>query len=138
MAINYSDLNLNLIDLSLNSSSDLFINTSGVSFSKKVLDDMNYPANVQLSIDPLHRVFAVRVCRVCDAKSVPFVKKDSKPGNTLCISNRNLKESITALIKDYDEKIRYKITGEWDREHRIMFFDISGAVECEFQPVKKK
>ena len=67
MAINYSELNLNLIDLSLNVSPDLFINTSGVSFSKKVLDDMNYPANVQLSIDPLHKVFAVRVCRVCDA-----------------------------------------------------------------------
>ena len=104
---------------------------------RRVLEDMNYPANVQFCIDPAHKVFAVRVCRVCDARATVFVKSGSKTGNTLCICNKNLKDSNTTLIKDYDEKLRYKLTGEWDKEHRIMYFDISNAVECEFQPIKR-
>ena len=137
MAIDFSTIKLTIMDLSVNASPDIFINGSGVSFSKRVLELMNYPANVQLGLDIDHKVFAVKVCRVTDAKSIPFVKTNSKPGNTLCITNKNLKDSLIALIPDANPALRYKLTGEYDREHRIMYFSLRDAVECEFQPPKK-
>ncbi|MCR4617387.1 MAG: hypothetical protein K5669_04265, partial [Lachnospiraceae bacterium] len=96
MSIDFSNINLTVMDISVNSSPDIFINTSGVSFTKRVLEDMNYPAYVQFCFDMDHRYFAVKVCRSCDAKAYPMVKQGSKPGNTICISNKNLKYVLTA------------------------------------------
>ena len=137
MAIDFSTITLNVIDITTNTSPDIFINSSGISFSKKVLEDLNFPANVQFCTDSVHRVFAIRPCRSCDAKAVSFVKPNTKPGTTLCISNRNLKECITALAPELDPTIRYKISGEFDREHRIMYFDLTQVSVCEIQPPKK-
>ena len=136
MAIDFSNINLTVMDLSVNSSPDIFINTSGISFSKRVLEDLNNPAYVQFCMDGDQKVFAVKVCRSCDMKAFAFVKGKSKPGNTLCISNKNLKDTVCALIPEYNPELRYKLTGQFDREHRIMFFDLREAVECEFQPSK--
>ena len=30
-----------------------------------------------------------------------------------------------------------KLTGEYDKERRIMYFPLNDAIECEFQPPKK-
>ena len=137
MSIDFSTIKLTIMDLSVNASPDIFINGSGVSFSKRVLELMNYPANVQFGVDIDHKVFAVKVCRITDTKSVPFVKSNTKPGNTLCITNKNLKDSLIALIPDANPALRYKLTGEYDKERRIMYFPLNDAVECEFQPPKK-
>lgn len=136
MAIDFSSINLSIMDISVNTSPDIFINTSGVTFSKRVLEDLGYPANVQYCLDADQKVFAVKVCRSCDIKAVTFIKDKGKSGNTHCTANKNLKDTICALIPKYNPELRYKLTGQFDREHRIMYFDLREAVECEFQPSK--
>ena len=138
MSIDFSAVKLTIMDLSANISPDVFINGSGVTFSKRVLELLNYPANIQFCVDMDHMIFALKPCRACDAKAFSFVKANSKPGNTLCITNKNLKESLIAMMPECDPSLRYKLVGEFDREHRIMYFSLRDAVPCEFQPQKKQ
>ena len=99
--------------------------------------DLNYPTNVQFCLNPSQKIFAIKVCRSCDSKSAPFARKSTKTKGTLSISNKNLHKCLSALIPNYNPDTRYKLSGEYDLEHHIMFFDIKGAVKCEYQPFKK-
>ena len=134
MSINLNEISLQIIDLSLNPELDIYVNTTGITFSKKVIETLGYPAHVQFCIASSHSIFAIKVCRICDVKSVPFIKDKAKKNNTLCISNKNLKETITSKMPNYNPNQRYKITGEFDPAHRIMYFDLNSAVISEFQP----
>ena len=127
MAINFKSINLEIIDINTNANPDIYINSSGITFSRRVLEDLNYPQNVQYCVDAAHKVFASRVCKGNEAKATPFSK--SKPDQTHALScgNKNLREAIAAMIPDYNPKKRYKITGEYDAENRVMYFDMATA-----------
>lgn len=133
MAINFSNINLEIIDINTNATPDLFINQSGITFSKRVLEDLNYPQNVQFCLDTTHNVFAIRVCKSNEAKATAFSKPKAEQTTTLCYNNKNLREIIVTMIPNYDEKTRYKVKGEYDTENRIMYFDMSTAEECMFR-----
>ena len=70
MAIDFSKINLEVIDISTNADPDIYINQNGITFSKRVLEDLNYPQNVQYGFDPEHHIFAIRVCKSNEAKAV--------------------------------------------------------------------
>ena len=133
MAIKFSDINLEVLDLSTNATPDIFINQNGVTFSKRVLDDLNYPQNVQYCTDPSHKVFAIRVCKSNGAKCVPFSKPRSEQSNTLTCSTLSLHEVLVMLIPDYQPKKCYKVVGEYDTENRVMYFDLSTAEVSGFR-----
>ena len=58
MAIDFSKINLEVIDINTNADPDIYINQNGITFSKRVLEDLNYPQNVQYGFDPAQHVFA--------------------------------------------------------------------------------
>ena len=127
MAINFKSINLEVIDLYTNSTPDIFINQNGISFSKRVLEDLNYPQNVQYCLDATQKVFAIRVCKSNDAKATPFSKTRSEQTTTLSCGSKNLREAVIAIIPNYDATKRYRVTGEFDTENRVMYFDMASA-----------
>jgi len=136
MAIRFSNINLEVLDLSTNATPDIFINQNGITFSKRVLEDLNYPQNVQYCTAPANKVFAIRVCKSNEAKAVSFSKPRAEQTNTLGCNNKNLHDVIAALIPDYQPKKRYKVTGESDAENRVMYYDMTTAEVSEFRAVK--
>ena len=137
MAIDFSKINLEVIDISTNADPDIYINQNGITFSKRVLEDLNYPQNVQYGFDPEHHIFAIRVCKSNESKAAPFSKPRSEQTTTLSCGNKNLKEIVAKLIPDYKEKKRYKVTGELDAESRVLYFDMSTAQESAFRNTDK-
>ncbi|HQP79036.1 MAG TPA: hypothetical protein PL115_04125 [Bacteroidales bacterium] len=137
MAIDFSKINLEVIDISTNADPDIYINQNGITFSKRVLEDLNYPQNVQYGFDPEHHIFAIRVCKSNESKAAPFSKPRAEQTTTLSCSNKNLKEIVAKLIPDYKEKKRYKVTGELDAESRVLYFDMSTAQESAFRTNEK-
>ena len=133
MPIDFKSINLEVIDLNTNASPDIFINNSGISFTRRVLEDMNFPQNVQYCLDAAHKVFAVRVCKGNDAKATTFSKPKAEQTVTLSCGIKNLREVIITLIPDYTTKNRYKVTGEYDSENRIMYFDMATAEVCNLR-----
>lgn len=136
MAINFSNINLEVIDINTNATPDIFINMKHITFSKRVLEDLNYPQNVQYCLDAEHNIFAIRVCKGNEAKATTFSKPKTEQTSTLTYGNKNLREIIAALIPNYDENKRYKVTGEYDSENRVMYFDMSSAEESGFRNSK--
>ena len=110
-----------------------FLPGNAITFTKRVLEDLNYPANVQYGFDPEHHVFAIKPCKSNDARATGFSKPRSEQTSTLSCGNRNLKDIMVRMIPDYQPKKRYKVTGEYDPEGKVMYFDMTTAVESSFR-----
>jgi len=133
----YKNINFDIIDLNVNTTPDIYINRGTITFTKKVLEDLGYPANVQYCVSAENRAFAVRACKSSEAKSTPFSKPKSEQTTTLSCGNKNLVESVKALLKNScNQKLRYKITGYFDAESRTVYFDMDEAVEDVFRAPK--
>ena len=133
MAINFNSITLEVIDINTNATPDIFINQNCITFSKRVLEDLNYPQNVQYCLDATHKVFAIRVCKGNEAKATSFSKPKNEQTSTLSCSSKNLRDVIATTIPDYDAKRRYKVTGEYDAENRVMYFDMATAEESNYR-----
>ena len=68
--IDFSALKLTVMDFNAYSHTDpeIFVNRSGITFSRGVLETLNYPSYVQYLIDPKSHVFAVRACKGNETK----------------------------------------------------------------------
>lgn len=127
MKIDFSALKFEVIDLSINSSPDIFVNQGGVSFSKRVLEDLNYPQFVQYCVDASNKIFAIRACKGTETKATPFSKPKAEQIKSLSCNNKNLRDTILALIPDGNSNERYKVSGEYDAENRVIYFDMTTA-----------
>ena len=127
MKFNFSDIKLEIVDLNTNSNPDMFINQYGISFSKRILEDLSYPQFVQYCVNADHKIFAIRACKGTEAKATPFSKSKTEQTKTITCNNKNLREVILTLIPKGDSKQRYKVTGEYDAEKRTMYFDMNTA-----------
>jgi len=136
MAINFANVNLEVIDINTNASPDIFVNKNGVTFTKRVLEDLNYPQNVQYCIDPENHVFAIKPCKGNEVKATSFSKPRGEQNSTVSCNNKNMHAVLTRMIPDYDEEKRYKITGFFDTENKIMYYDMSEAEESLFRAAK--
>ncbi|MBP8641078.1 MAG: hypothetical protein KBI01_09325 [Oscillospiraceae bacterium] len=137
MMKDFKNINFDIIDLTVNATPDIYINKNNITFTKKVLEDLGYPANVQYCVSGENKVFAVRVCKSNEAKSTPFSKPKSEQTTTLSTSNKNFIESVRTLMNDScNPKLRYKVTGYFDSDVRTIFFDMEEAVEDAFHTQK--
>ena len=133
MAIDFSAINLEVIDINTNATPDIFVNATSITFSKRVLEDMNYPQSVQYCSAPAQHIFAIRACKSNESRATVFSKPKAEQVNTLSCGNKNLREVVSGMIPDYKPDVRYKITGEYDTENRVMYFDMTTAVQSEFR-----
>lgn len=132
MAINFSNIRLEVVDINTNTTPDIYINQNSITFSKRVLEDLAYPQYVQYCVDASNKIFAVRSCKGTETKATAFAKPKTEQNGTMSISNKNLRDVITAMIPKFDSKQRYKVTGEFDAENRVMYFDMATAVIANF------
>lgn len=75
MNFDFSSLNFETLDANVNAYPDLFVNQNGVTFTRKVLEDLGYPAYVLCLLDPKARVFAIRACKSNEAKGFKLDRK---------------------------------------------------------------
>lgn len=132
MAINFSNINLEVVDLNINATPDLFLNQNCITFSRRVLEDMNYPQYVQYCVDASQKIFAIRSCKGTETKATPFAKPKAEQSGTLSTTNKNLRDVMSAMITDYNSKKRYKVVGQYDSENRVMYFDMAIAEEANY------
>lgn len=138
MAIDFSKIKLEVIDINTNARPELYINKYGITFSKKILEDMGYPQNVQYCADAPNHVFAIRACKPRDARSVPFSKVKSEQTTSLVCNNKNLRDVLGSMVPGYSVENRYSVSGEYDAENRVMYFDMTTTVVNELRQSSKK
>lgn len=134
MKFDFNSLNFETLDVNINAYPDMYVNAGGVTFTKKVLEEMNYPAQVLCQLDVKNRVFAIRPCKASEPKGVKFSKPRSEQKGTVNIANKNLLEPIRRTMADrWEPDKRYKVTGFWVAEARAMCFDLSEGVQEVFR-----
>ena len=138
MAIDFKNITLEVVDLVTNATPDIYFNQNCITFSRRVLEDMNYPQNVQYCLDKANKIFAIRACKASEAKSTTFSRPKAEQTSTLTCGNKNLRDVISTMIPNYTQKSRYKITGEYDAENKIMYFDMATAEESKFRCATKE
>ena len=98
MNFDFSALNFETIDSNINAYPDMFLNQNGVTFTKKVLEDLGYPAFVLCLLDAKARVFAIRSCMSNEPKGFKFSKPRGEQKGVVTISNKNLLDPLRAVL----------------------------------------
>lgn len=98
--IDFSALKLTVMDFNAYSHTDpeIFVNRSGITFSRGVLETLNYPSYVQYLIDPKSHVFAVRACKGNETKAKPFSKPRDEQTATVSSSVKAMHDAVARLI----------------------------------------
>lgn len=134
MKFDFSALNFETLDANVNAYPDIFINQNGVTFTKKVVEDLGYPAYVLCQLDAKNRVFAVRMCKSNEPRGFKFSKPKGEQKTTVSISNKNLVEPIrSAMGKEWERDKRYRVRGFWVADAKTMCFDLSEGVQEDFR-----
>lgn len=115
---------------------DMFLNQNGVTFTKKVLEDLGYPAFVLCLLDAKARVFAIRSCKSNEPKGFKFSKPRGEQKGVVTISNKNLLDPLRAVTgEDWIPGKRYRVRGFWVADAKTMCFDLNEGVQEDFRPV---
>ena len=120
----------------INAYPDMFLNQNGVTFTKKVLEDLGYPAFVLCLLDAKARVFAIRSCKSNEPKGFKFSKPRGEQKGVVTISNKNLLDPLRAVTgEDWIPGKRYRVRGFWVADAKTMCFDLNEGVQEDFRPV---
>ena len=98
MNFDFSALNFETLDANVNAYPDLFINQNGVTFTKRVIEDLGYPAYVLCLLDPKAKVFAIRACKSNEPKAFKFSKAKSEQKGVVTIGNKNRLPKRRSLV----------------------------------------
>lgn len=125
--IDFSKLNLVVIDMNVNSTPDMYVNLNNITFSKRVMEDLNFPAFVQYCVDPEQAVFAIRACKGNESRATPFSKPRAEQTKTLSTASKSLHNTIVHMIPNYNVNMRYEVVGFCDKEKGIVYYDLREA-----------
>ncbi len=125
------------IDVNMTDKPEMTINLNNVSFTKRVLDLMGYPGYVQYCVDAGQRIFALRVCKGNESRAAAFSKPREEQTTVLSTANKNICETAKKLIENFNPKKRYIIEGFYDKDEKIMIFDMKEAKETASRCYKK-
>ncbi len=134
MKFDFNALSFETLDANVNAYPDMFVNVNGVTFTKKVVEDLGYPAYVLCQLDAKNKVFAIRMCKSNEPKGFKFSKPRGEQKGTVSISNKNLLEPLRrCMAESWQPDKRYKVTGFWVADAKTMCFDLSEGVQEDFR-----
>jgi hypothetical protein len=137
---NFNEFNFEVIDVAVQGTPDMLVNINGLTFSKKLVEDMNYPAFVRSLIDAENKALAIQVCKQTDDKAIKFSKpRGEQSGSINIASNVLLRTTRTMLRDEWKDDNRYRITGIYFPDVKAMVFDLVSAKEMSaFRSLKNK
>ncbi len=118
----------------VNAAPDMFVNTNGLTFTRRVLEEMGYPQHVVCQIDVKNRVFAIRGCKSNELKAFKFSKPKEEQKATVTINNKNVLEPIRkCMAGKWQADKRYKVTGFFVSEAKTMCFALEEGVQEDYR-----
>ena len=98
MNFDFSALNFETIDSNINAYPDMFLNQNGVTFTKKVLEDLGYPAYRPVPAGcERQRCLRSVSCKSNEPKGFKFSKPKGEQKGVVTISNKNLLDPLRAV-----------------------------------------
>ena len=128
--MNLNDFQFEIIDVSVTGTPDMHITQNGISFTRKLVEDMGYPQYVQPMVDHHNKVFALKVCKAEGDRAIRFSKPKSEQKNSITTSNIAIRYMLRGIMgSSWKDENRYHITGKWFSEAKTMVFNLNAAKE---------
>lgn len=136
---NFNEFNFEVISVSIPGTPELFINLNGVTFSKKMIEDMNYPAFIRPLVDAENKALAFQVCKQGDERAMKFSKPRGEQNGSINIMSNVLLRTARTVMKDiWKDDFRYRMTAIYFPEAKAMVVDLTSATELPpLRPRKK-
>lgn len=137
--INFEDFQFEVIDISVSGTPDMHVTKNGITFTRKLLEAMDYPQYVQAMINVEKKMFALKKCKAENDRAICFSKSKEEQKKALQISNSTIRLMLRDIMQNnWKEEYRYHMTGKWFAEAKAMVFDLNSAKELPPFSVHKR
>ncbi len=126
----FDDFTFEVIDISITGTSEMHITQNGITFTRKLAEDMGYPQFVTPMIDVKNKVFAIKACKIDNEHAVRFSKPKGEQRGSIVTSSNTIRYMLRKIMGDqWENKNRYHIPGIWYADAKAMLFDLNAAKE---------
>lgn len=136
---NFNEFNFEVVNVSIQGTPELFVNLNGITFSKKMIEDMNYPAFIRPFVDVENKALAFQACKQGDDHAIKFSKPRGEQNSSISLQNNVLLLTARTVMKDaWKDDCRYCMTAIYFPEAKAMVVDLTSATEIpSIRPCKK-
>ncbi|HEM3638348.1 TPA: hypothetical protein U1C32_001528 [Streptococcus suis] len=122
----FKDFNLEVVTVERASFDfSMTINKNFVTFSKGIVQELDYPAQVLIAFNKDTKVMGIQVCRAKTRGSFKFSKPESEQKGIVQVMNKNLKETLLHIMPDWKVDRRYKVEGIHIPEDKAFVFELT-------------
>ena len=127
----FKDFNLEVVTVERASFDfSMTINKNFVTFSKGIVQELDYPAQVLIAFNKDTKVMGIQVCRAKTRGSFKFSKPESEQKGIVQVMNKNLKETLLHIMPEWkvDRRYvdrRYKVEGIHIPEDKAFVFELT-------------
>lgn len=127
---NFEDFQFEIIDVSVTGTPDMHITRNGVTFTRRLIEDMGYPQYVKPMLDANNKAFALKACKADSEGAMRFSKPKGEQKRSFVTSIFAIRQVLRTLMgEQWKEENRYHLTGSWFPEAKAMIFDLNAAKE---------
>ena len=101
------------------------INKNFITFSKGIVQELDYPGHVLIAFNKDTQVMGLQVCRAKTRGSFKFSKPESNQKGIVQIMNKNLRETLMHIMPEWNEAKRYKVEGIHIPEDKAFVFELT-------------
>ncbi|RMI73761.1 hypothetical protein ABNB56_09840 [Streptococcus iniae] len=122
----FKDFNLEVVTVERSSYDySMTINKNFVTFSKGIVQELDYPSQVLIAFNKDTKVMGIQVCRAKTRGSFKFSKPESEQKGIVQVMNKNLKETLLHIMPEWKPEKRYKVEGFHIPEDKAFVFELS-------------
>lgn len=126
----FKDFNLEVVTVERASFDfSMTINKNFVTFSKGIVQELDYPAQVLIAFNKDTKVMGIQVCRAKTRGSFKFSKPESEQKGIVQVMNKNLKETLLHIMPEWKVDRRYKVEGIHIPEDKAFVFELTNFEE---------
>lgn len=128
--IRFEDFQFEVIDVSVSGKPAMHITKNGITFTRKLIEDMGYPQFVMPMLDYKKKVFALKACKADSEHAMRFSKPKGEQKGALQYHACAIRFMLRGVMgSDWQNQNRYHVTGIWYAEAKAMIFDLNTAKE---------
>lgn len=105
----------------------LSVTNNGLNFNYNVAVKIKRPKYVLLLQNENQKKIAIQACNQEDTNAIVFVKDENKIKNGIRIHNRDIEQTIEALMDWNLDQFNYKVDGVYSVEDGAVIFDLKRA-----------
>lgn len=122
----FKDFNLEVVTVERASfEHTMTINKNFITFSKGIVQELDYPGHVLIAFNKDIQVMGLQVCRAKTRGSFKFSKPESNQKGIVQIMNKNLRETLMHIMPEWNEAKRYKVEGIHIPEDKAFVFELT-------------